>query len=1007
MRSTTPRTAQRRRRPRAGVVSVAAVLAVVAGLLQLASGPAVAADSQDMPSVTLTGAHRERPRAVNLEAADDTGYLAAGATWVGYDGSTRSMPSVDARAYNGGLGLENVPGTSNMYQIRRYSTGAVTRLTLPPGDSVTDVFAENRLLVSRKVGGKWTLHLLEVPKGGGQPVDRPVTGVADDFGGYLHDGASDMRGAAFWYQTSGNWRTALLDFDTASVTYVPSDGFGVLESPRLVGDRVYLLAVDRAFSSIRGYVVDREHPQTPGHLVDLPERTLREARAIGDWLLYPAHPETTPSAILAVPVTGGTPRTVLAAGNGSFVDGDDGDFYIQGGTDAEHWALQRITLGTDGTPVVEPVAPLPAVSVYEVGGIAVDQGRVLLGTEWSDGSNTDLSASELSLAADGTLTAAPPQNLGDLGYETEDPFGSPVHVECSGECLRFTGTGEGTISHSGKEVKVILAASGSYSVVPAPGTRQVRDGNKVLASGDWPVVALWGNTLWTVRTGLPGGPVFERFSLPSMRKLDSLSLGSCLPSDLQVVGRYVYWSCGPGEPATVYDQKTHWSQQVPRGYAQLGDGYLVSQDQDAGKLLITYLAGAVPAGQVRTDDIGPLPSPLNAPADRRGRFWNVDRFGGPVAYQTASGDVTVKWPQVKTSPLTATDATVPTTVDLRKGGVFEGVWHLSRPAASWKLTVATSAGAVVRTVTGGPARGKLTATWDGRAETGTPVRSGTYRVKLTARAVNGTTTDTVIHDKPVSVRSPERHDFGRDGIGDLVTFDSAGRLAIQPGSGNGTIDSAHKALAGGWPTSSTFVPFGDLGGDACNDLLVRDSAGRLTRYDGTCGKAFAPASPHRLIGTGFGQYNALTSPGDLTGDGWADLIARDKAGVLWRYSGDGRGGLAERVRLVAGQGGYPRLVGAGDLNRDGIGDMVGLDGSGVLWRWLGDGKGGFGPRTRIAGGIGVTALASPGDLTGDGRPDLVGRDSAGALWRWNGTSAGTFGTKTRIATGWNTYTGLY
>ncbi len=155
------------------------------------------------------------------------------------------------------------------------------------------------------------------------------------------------------------------------------------------------------------------------------------------------------------------------------------------------------------------------------------------------------------------------------------------------------------------------------------------------------------------------------------------------------------------------------------------------------------------------------------------------------------------------------------------------------------------------------------------------------------------------------------------------------------------------------------MPFGDLSGDACNDLLVRDSAGRLTRYDGTCGKAFTPKTPHRLIGTGFGGYNALTSPGDLTGDGRADLIARDKAGVLWRYSADDKGGLAARVRLVAGQGGYTRLVGAGDMNGDGIGDMVGLDRAGVLWRWLGNGKGAFGSRVRIAGGSASTRWLYP------------------------------------------------
>ncbi|WP_371664649.1 FG-GAP-like repeat-containing protein [Streptomyces sp. NBC_00280] len=1027
MRRTTARTWPRGGRSRTEAVAVAAGLAVVAGLLQFASGPAVAADGGDMPTVTLTGAHRTVPRQSFMEAADDSGYLSlptshqlgAPGAWIGRDGSTREFTS-RAYAYNGGLGLERAEGTTNVYLIRNYATGAVTRFYLPAGVRSAEVFAGNRLLVSRQIDGKWTPRLLEIPEGGGQPVERSVTGVADDFEGDVSEAVSDARGSAFWYRADtdhdgdhdfdDDWRTVVLDFDTASATYVPSVGFQVLERPHLVGDKVYFLALGQGLEAPRGYVVDRRRPEAPGHLIDLPRSVLLQARAIGDWVLYP---DTAKNEIRAVPVTGGATRTLLTASTGEFVDGDDGTLYIEGGTDAEHWAVQRITLGPDGAPAVEPMVPLPAVSLYEAGGVAVDQGRVLLGTEKVNSPSsipgTDLTASALSLTPDGTLTAAPPENLGDLGYEVPHPADDPYHVECYDECLRLTGTGEGGVAHQQYRVARVVAASASYTVVrTTQGVQEVRDGDKVLATGSWPAAALWGNTLWAARTEASGATVLERFSLPSMRRLEPLPIASCFATDLQVVGRYVYFSCGPDGRAGVYDQERHSEEAVPRGYAKLGDGYLVSQDDEAGKLLITYLRGAIPADQVGTGELGPLPSPPYAPADLRGRFWNVDRFGGPVAYTTASGDVTVKWPQVTTSPLTATDATVPTSVDLRQGGVFEGVWHLSRPAASWRLTVATSAGAVVRTFIGGPASGKIAATWDGRAENGTLVRTGTYRVKLTARAANGTTTDTVIHDKSVSVRSPERHDFGRDGIGDLVTFDSAGRLAIQPGTGRGTIDSAHKALAGGWPTSSTFIPFGDLSGDACNDLLVRDSAGRLTRYDGTCGKAFTPKTPpRRVVGTGFGGYDVLTSPGDLTGDGWADLIARDRAGVLWRYSGDGKGGLEARVRLVAGQGGYTRLVGAGDLNADGIGDMVGLDRAGVLWRWLGNGKGAFGARVRIAGGISVNALAVPGDLTGDGRPDLVGRDSAGALWRWNGTASATFGTKARIATGWSGYTGLY
>ncbi|WP_157968653.1 FlgD immunoglobulin-like domain containing protein [Streptomyces geranii] len=770
MGRTSLRTVSRRRRARGGAVSAAAALAVVAGLLQFTSPVAVAAVAGDMPTVTLPGAQRTAPRVGFLTAADASGYLAApgipgaplspAAAWRGRDGSTKWIAErPNTIAYNGGLGLTRVPATPqtrNVYEIRRFATDKVTRFSLPVADRGTAVFAENRLLVARKVGGKWTLHLLETPAGGGKPVERPVTGLADDFSGSVTYATSDKRGAAFGYTTDdGKYtrRNLLLDFGTATATYVPSDDFYDLSSPHLAGDTVSYLGYSRQTADTRLYVIDRARPEVPGRLLDTPRGDLLATRVIGGWVLYPGGAN---NGIVAVPVTGGPARTLLPASYQQFVDGDDGSFFIEGGTDAKHWAVQRVTLGSDGVPVFKPVgAPLPPVSVYEAGGVAVDQGRVLLGTERKNGfypyPGTDLTAFALSLTADGTLSAAPPQSLGSLGYTESNPS---YDVHCYADCLRFTSNGEGGIPHPEQWVTGVVAASASYRV-QRDGlglSKRVFDGEKTLAVDSWPAAALWGSTLWTART-VSGRPTFETYALPSMRKLGSQVLASCLPTDLQVVGRYVYWSCGPDKAAVVYDQKTRSTQSVPRGYAKLADGYLVSQDNKAGKLLITYLKGAVPAARVGTKELGPLPSPPFAPVDRRGRFWNVDRFGGPVAYLTASGAVTVKWPQVTVSPLAATDASVPTSIDPREGGGdFEGVWHLNRPVATWKLTVTDSAGAVVRTLSGGRVHGKIAVTWDGRTANGALVRAGTYRVTLTARTANGTPRNAVVHDKPLTVR---------------------------------------------------------------------------------------------------------------------------------------------------------------------------------------------------------------------------------------------------------------
>jgi hypothetical protein len=649
--------------------------------------------------------------------------------------------------------------------------------------------------------------------------------------------------------------------------------------------------------------------------------------------------------------------------------------------------------------------------VYDVGGIAVDQGQLRVGTlhvpSGVSRATTYLSGSSLSLTAGGTPNATPPRNVGDLGWHPPD--GEPAYdTQCTGECLRLVGTGEGDVVRStGERWVPTLSAAGSYSIQrPDARFQYVLDGTKALSHTDhWHAASLWGSQLWSA--GSRSGTV-SAVSLPSMRALGSaVSVGApCTPQEIQVVGRWIYWSCGPNGKAGVYDRTTKRVITVPSGYAELADGYLVSQNAAAARLDITYFPGAVPAARAGTTALAPLKDQVGAPADRRGRFWAVDRFGGPVAYLTDAGDATVKWPRVTTSPLTVIATDSPAGVDLRAGGSqYTGVWHLSRPAASWKLAIADGGGKTVRTLTGGRADGRISATWDGTGTDGGKVPTGTYRWTLTALpADHAGKLATATGSLAVRSSVARRHDFGKDGVGDVVTMDTAGRLAIQPGDGRGGIDSAHKALAGGWPKGSSPVPFGDKNGDGCADLLIRDSAGTLTRYDGGCGTAIAPTSAHVRLGTGFNAYDVLTSPGDLTGDGRADLLARDTAGVLWTFPGTATGGLGTRVKGAADQQIYQRLVGAGDLDGDGIGDVIAQDRAGVLWRLLGTGRSGFHPRTRLSSGsASYNAIAVPGDLTGDGRPDLVTRDTTGRLWRLNGTSTGSFAPRTQIATNWQSY----
>ncbi|MGW1724454.1 FG-GAP-like repeat-containing protein [Streptomyces sp. NPDC002306] len=982
------------------------VLVVGAGLVPwMEAGPAVA-DTAVMPSVTLKGEPGLLTKPAVPISADGSGFLSMGEkfTWERPDGTfVNGLPTPlrigDMWGVNGRFGLEQV-GTTRGYRIRNYDTGKVVQFDLPAGDKATTVFAENRLLTLRNTHGTWTLHLLEIPAAGGPPVDRPVSGVPTPLPGTVADALVDSRGAAIDFGGPDGFH-ALLDFATRRLTVVPDDGTSATYLNSLSATKV-LYSPNTGFDR---YLVDRDHPDAPRTRLQAGDGA--DVSLLGDWAVY-----TKDGDVLAQPAAGGAVRTLLPNSQGQTIMGADGAVYVVGGSGTDDWAVRRISLGADGTPVVGVLVPLPRQTVYEVGGVAVDQGQLRVGTlhvpYGVSRALTYLSGSSLSLTG-GTLNATPPRNVGDRGYQPED--GDPANdYQCTGECLRLVGNGEGAVVGNPYEYGYdpVFAASGRYSITRPDSRRQfVLDGyTKLSSSSPWYAASLWGSQLW--RAGSKSGTVVAlSLTSPSLEPLGSpVSVGApCTPTEIQVVGRWIYWSCGPTGKAGVYDRTTKHVITVPSGYAELADGYLVSQNAAGTKLLITYLPGAVPAARVGTSELGPLKDQVGATADRRGRFWGVDRFGGPVAYLTDAGDVTVKWPQVATSPLTLISTDGPTTADLRAdGSQYTGVWHLSKPAAGWKLTITARNGKTVRTLAHGPVFGKIAAIWDGADADGKKVPSGMYRWTLTAQAADHAG-QTVTSTGSLAVWSSvvPRHDFGKDGIGDVVTMDGAGRLAVQPGDGRGGIDSVHKALAGGWPKGSYPVPFGDMNDDGLADLLIRDSSGALTRYDGS-GGLIAPMNPHVPIGTGFNAYNVLTSPGDLTGDGRADLLARDSAGVLWTFPGTADGSLGAPVKGAPNQQIYQRLVGAGDLDGDGIGDVVAKDRAGVLWRLLGDGKGGLKPRTKLASGFAsYNALAVPGDLTGDGRPDLVARDTAGRLWRMSGTSTGSFSARTRIATNWGSY----
>ncbi|MEV0775820.1 trypsin-like serine protease [Streptomyces sp. NPDC050428] len=130
-------------------------------------------------------------------------------------------------------------------------------------------------------------------------------------------------------------------------------------------------------------------------------------------------------------------------------------------------------------------------------------------------------------------------------------------------------------------------------------------------------------------------------------------------------------------------------------------------------------------------------------------------------------------------------------------------------------------------------------------------------------------------------------DVNGDGKGDIVSVTSDGSLMVYPSYGNGKFNTAVK-VGTGYQAYNQVRGHGDFTNDGKADLLVRrGGTNALYLVKGT-GKSTAPFETPTLVRSDWSAYNLIVTPGDVNGDGKADVLARTNGGTLSLLKGTGK-----------------------------------------------------------------------------------------------------------------------
>lgn len=226
-------------------------------------------------------------------------------------------------------------------------------------------------------------------------------------------------------------------------------------------------------------------------------------------------------------------------------------------------------------------------------------------------------------------------------------------------------------------------------------------------------------------------------------------------------------------------------------------------------------------------------------------------------------------------------------------------------------------------------------------------------------------------------------DFTGDGRDDLVARDSSGVGWVLPARGKARYGHRLGPLPG-FVGKGTVVGAAQLVGDRTPDLVFRTGAKVSVLANRGTTELAAPIA----TGTVANDADLVLNAGDWDRDGKGDIITRNRSnGALFLRRGDGKGHFSTTIRIARGFANVRLLAAVGDMTGDGYPDLMGQPRGGSMRIYPGAGRAGLRASYVAHSAIAAGRQVAVGRWNADGAPDSLFR-TKGRLTLYPGNGPG-------------------